>query len=136
MVKEYEAFLATKHAKQIVMIGDQKQLGPTVNFNVDGPTSLFTRLIQADYPRDFLDTQYRMHRSLMEVPNLLYYNNMIKCGYEPRDDKKFMYSNSPFLFVDVAYGHQRLRGTSFYNMEELDVIDELVEYSLEKFKES
>ena len=47
-----------------------------------------------------------------------------------------MYSNSPFLFVDVPYGVEKLKGTSFYNLEEADVIDELVEYSLEKFKES
>ena len=45
MVKEHEAFLATKSAKQIVMIGDQKQLGPTITFKVEGPTSLFSRLI-------------------------------------------------------------------------------------------
>ena len=56
MVKEYESFLATQSAKQIVMIGDQKQLGPTITFKVDGPTSLFSRLIQAGYPYDFLNT--------------------------------------------------------------------------------
>ena len=61
MVKENEAFLASLHAHQIVLVGDQKQLGPTYTFEIDGPTSLFSRLIRAGHPHDFLDTQYRMH---------------------------------------------------------------------------
>ena len=81
MVKENEAFLASIHAEQIVLVGDQKQLGPTYTFTIDGPTSLFSRLIEAGHPHSFLDTQYRMHRSLMEVPNMLFYANKIKCGY-------------------------------------------------------
>lgn len=83
MVKENEAFLGAIHAEQIVLVGDQKQLGPTYTFKIDGPTSLFARLIQAGHPFDFLDTQYRMHEALMAVPNLLFYDNMIRCGYTP-----------------------------------------------------
>ena len=45
MIKENEAFLSAVHAEQIVMVGDQKQLGPTFQFKVQGPTSLFARLI-------------------------------------------------------------------------------------------
>ena len=45
MIKENEAFLATIDAQQIVLVGDQKQLGPTYSFKVNGPTSLFSRLI-------------------------------------------------------------------------------------------
>ena len=58
-----------------VLVGDQKQLGPTYTFEIKGPTSLFTRLIEADHPYSFLDTQYRMHEALMEVPNTLFYEN-------------------------------------------------------------
>ena len=56
MVKENEAFLGAIHAEQIVLVGDQKQLGPTYTFKIDGPTSLFDRLILAGHPFDFLDT--------------------------------------------------------------------------------
>ena len=45
MIKENEAFLSSINAEQIVMVGDQKQLGPTFEFKVLGPTSLFARLI-------------------------------------------------------------------------------------------
>lgn len=82
MVKENMMFLAAFHAEQIVLVGDQKQLGPTYPFKVKGPTSLFSRLIEAGHPYDFLDIQYRMHRSLMDVPNMLFYENKIKCGYQ------------------------------------------------------
>ena len=104
MVRENEAFLTTIGAEQIILVGDQKQLGPTYAFKVEGPTSLFSRLIQADHPYDFLDIQYRMHASLMEVPNTLFYNNMIKCGYKKNIAEQFAYSDSPFLFIDVPNG--------------------------------
>ena len=104
MVRENEAFLTTIGAEQIILVGDQKQLGPTYAFKVEGPTSLFSRLIQAGHPFDFLDTQYRMHAALMEVPNTLFYNNMIKCGYKANMVKQFAYSDSPFLFINVPKG--------------------------------
>ena len=55
-VKEQESFLATLHAEQVILVGDQKQLGPTLGFKIDGPTSMFQRLIEAGYPHVFLDT--------------------------------------------------------------------------------
>jgi len=133
MIKENEAFLSATSAEQLVLVGDQKQLGPTFEFKVTGPTSMFSRLIQAGHPHDFLNTQYRMHESLMQVPNLLFYNNLIKCGYQGNPWKKFMYSNSPFLFIDVPSGKEQLKGTSFCNHEEVDVIVKLKDYCLDIF---
>ena len=63
-----------------------------------------------------------MHRSLMEVPNMLFYANKIKCGYQGNPEKKFMYSENPFLFIDVADGAEQLKGTSFFNLAETEVI--------------
>ena len=45
-----------------------------------------------------------MHEALMTVPNMLFYNNMIKCGYSADKQKVFLYSKKPFLFVDVPNG--------------------------------
>ena len=45
MVKECDLFLSTRNAQQLVMIGDQKQLGPTFEYNFKGNRSLFTRLL-------------------------------------------------------------------------------------------
>ena len=58
----------------------------------------------------------------MEVPNLLFYEGRIKCGYKGNEEKKFMYSDSPFLFIDVKEGVERLKGTSYYNEEEIEVV--------------
>ena len=52
----------------------------------------------------------------MIVPNLLFYENKILCGYRPNFDKRFMFSDRPFLFIDVPTGIEKLKGTSFYNM--------------------
>ena len=74
-----------------------------------------------------------MHESLMAVPNLLFYENKIRCGYQPNPDKRFMYSESPFLFIDVPNGTESIRGTSFYNLKEVEVIVGLKQYCLKIF---
>jgi len=131
MVKEHEAFLATQYAEQIVLVGDQKQLGPTFGFKVLGPTSMFSRLVQAGYPFSFLDTQYRMHETLMQIPNMLFYENKIRCGYVSDNQKMFLFSKKPFLFVDVPDGREKLKGTSFVNFEEVETTSAMIDFCLQ-----
>ena len=45
MANEIQSFLCLDKAKQIVLIGDDKQLGPVLKYGVRGPTSMFERLI-------------------------------------------------------------------------------------------
>ena len=45
MVKETDLLIAIKDAEQLIMIGDQKQLGPTHEYNFVGCKSLYTRLL-------------------------------------------------------------------------------------------
>ena len=52
----------------------------------------------------------------MQVPNMLFYDNAIKCGYVGDIAKVFLWSRTPFLFVDVQNGVEVLKGTSFYNI--------------------
>ena len=66
----------------------------------------------------------------MQVPNLLFYNNLIKCGYQENPWKKFMNSSAPFLFIDVPNGREQLKGTSFFNMAEVDVINKFKDICL------
>ena len=49
MVKESDLLLPIKNAEQLVMVGDQKQLGPTFEYQFEGYKSLFTRLIANEY---------------------------------------------------------------------------------------
>ena len=76
---------------------------------------MFERLIQAGYDHFTLDTSYRMHPSLLRVPNELFYDNKIKCGYSHNEDKQFLFSDKPFLFIDVPHGSESLKGTSYVN---------------------
>lgn len=97
---------------------------------------MFSRLIEAEYPHSFLDTQYRMHETLMQVPNRLFYNGLIQCGYVGDIQKMFLYSRRPFLFVDVTNGKEKIKGTSFANFEEVEATDAMVDLCLRQFAES
>ena len=46
-----------------------------------------------------------------------------------------MYSDTPFLFIDVSEGIEKRKGTSFENQEEAEVINLLKNFVLEKFNE-
>ena len=97
---------------------------------------MFQRLIQAGHKHYMLDTSYRMHPSLLRVPNSLFYNNFIKCGYTPSKEKQFLFAEHPFLFIDVDDGVEELKGTSFLNHEEVEVVSNFIEHALEVFKEN
>mmetsp|Transcript_41117 Transcript_41117/g.53965 ORF Transcript_41117/g.53965 Transcript_41117/m.53965 type:complete len:243 (-) Transcript_41117:98-826(-) len=97
---------------------------------------MFSRLIDSGYPHSFLDTQYRMHEALMLVPNMLFYNNMIKCGYVGDIQKMFLYSKRPFLFVNVPNGIEKIKGTSFVNFEEVNAVDNMIDLCMRQFAES
>ena len=90
---------------------------------------MFSRLVDAGYPHSFLDTQYRMHETLMQVPNMLFYDNKIKCGYQKDSRKKFLYSDNRFLFLDIQ-GKEILKGTSFVNFAEVHATEDLVKVCL------
>ncbi|RKP19364.1 P-loop containing nucleoside triphosphate hydrolase protein, partial [Rozella allomycis CSF55] len=72
----------SKSCKQIIMIGDHKQLRPKINlYNLsvesgnghDLNKSLFERLVSNDYPHVCLDTQHRMRPEISECVRLLTY---------------------------------------------------------------
>ena len=68
----------------------------------------------------------------MRVPNELFYNNMIKCGYipPPNDEKMFMFAKVPFLFIDVPNAQQQNRGTSMFNLQEVEMITDFTKLVL------
>ena len=66
----------------------------------------------------------------MQVPNLLFYDDSLNCGYKSDKSKTFLYSNSPFLFVDVELGQEERKGSSFVNFEEVKAIDGMIDLCL------
>ncbi len=66
MVKETDLLISIKNAEQLIMIGDQKQLGPTYEYNFVGYKSLYTRLLgNSNAVYSMLTIQYRMHKTLI-----------------------------------------------------------------------
>ena len=97
-------------SRQIVLIGDHKQLPPTVISKraEDGglSKSLFERLIDMGIEPKLLNTQYRMHPSISEFPNAHFYQGMLEDGVsaEEREAPVGMLWpdwESPMAFVPV-----------------------------------
>ena len=73
-------------ARQVVLIGDHRQLPPTVisrraeKGGLD--RSLFERLIDMGISPSILTTQYRMHPAISEFPNTQFYDGVLEDGVE------------------------------------------------------
>ena len=77
-----------------------------------------------------------MHETLMSVPNSLFYEGRINCGYQPDPQKVFLFSKRPFLFINVGNGKEKMKGTSFANFEEVETVVRMVDLCVEQFKEA
>ena len=118
-------------AQMVVMIGDEKQLGPTVQSNdaeiLGLGISLFERLCFYYKGSDFismLTEQYRMHSSLYEFSNIHFYGGQMKTHGEIQLDENvknnFPWPNKeiPTFFFDIK-GEELRESTSFYNEREM-----------------
>jgi len=77
------ALVAAK-AQQVVLVGDTRQLPPTVtsqNVDIRNGLSLspMARLEQIGIPEMTLKVQYRMPADLLEFPSNYFYNGLVKC---------------------------------------------------------
>ncbi len=76
-------------ARQLIMVGDHKQLPPTViskRAQKGGLTkSLFERLINLGIPTQMLTTQYRMHPVIREFPSERFYDGKLNDGCSRED---------------------------------------------------
>lgn len=70
--------------RQLILVGDHKQLPPTVISNTAEAgglgQSLFERLHKCAIPAQMLTTQYRMHPSIREFPSARFYENQLEDG--------------------------------------------------------
>ncbi len=73
-----------KGARQVVMVGDHRQLPPTVISKMAEQgglgRSLFERLVDMGIVPNLLNTQYRMHPSISEFPNSHFYDGRLEDG--------------------------------------------------------
>ena len=76
-------------ARQIVLVGDHRQLPPTVISrraeNGGLRRSLFERLVAMGIEPMLLDTQYRMHPAISDFPNRIFYEGRLVDGITAAD---------------------------------------------------
>ena len=132
------------HAKRLILVGDQMQLGPIVPrddrfYNSKYNVSLFERCINNGIEPLFLDAQFRMHPDISGFSNKFFYQNKITDMVKPEDRKiKTKFIKDHVMFIDID-GIEEEESKSFFNQKEIDatlsIIDSLFSTSIdvEKF---
>jgi hypothetical protein len=120
--------LIVRIPKNIIMIGDHKQLRPFtyINNTVVNSTnkkeyyiSPFERLINNNYKYYTLNTQYRMDKPICDLVSQLFYDDKLITS----ESVKSIYKNS--LEYHHIYGKTLSNNNSFYNLEEIIYIQKL-----------
>jgi hypothetical protein len=132
----------TLGAKQVILIGDHKQLPPTVvssnAANKGLSVSLFERLISKGLSPILLNTQYRMHPMIAYFPSLVFYDNMIINGVADQHRLPIEGFKWPNNLVGIAFieskGVEIQEGSSYYNKEEAVICVDLYHYFLKNCK--
>ena len=114
------------NATAIVLVGDPKQLPPTIGDPActrKGLRSLFERLYES-YPQHFLDTQFRMAPFLGNLVSSFFYNNTLKNGCTDEEITNLVRGTSleplaHFYHIEVQ-GEETVAGTSYLNQKEAD----------------
>ncbi|CEG00009.1 P-loop containing nucleoside triphosphate hydrolase [Ostreococcus tauri] len=93
--------------QQLVLVGDHKQLPPTVvsrEAELAGMTlSLFDRLTRAGVKPYLLDTQFRMHPAISHFPSHSFYNGLVKSGTPAKDRPAPKGFQWPIPSVPIAF---------------------------------
>jgi superfamily I DNA and/or RNA helicase len=120
----------TKGTEQLVLIGDHKQLSPTiVSFTAQKNglnVSLFERLVNKGLSPLLLKVQYRMHPSISMFPSMYFYNSLLLNGVKEENRPIIQGFDWPKKSFHVALinikGTEKPNRTSIYNIEEIDVL--------------
>jgi regulator of nonsense transcripts 1 len=130
----------TRGCRQLILVGDHKQLPPTV-ISRDAEKgglgrSLFDRLMKCGMPTHMLTTQYRMHPTIREFPSARFYDNKLEDGCKPADRPPaagFLWPDwdKPVAFVPIeGVEIEDEEGKSKSNMDEaakvVSIVDDLL----------
>lgn len=104
--------------------------------------SFFQRLLEnLNLNSIMLDTQYRMHPSLIDFPSKEFYNNLLLSGVtsEQRPTPNqihFINKQIPLMFIDVDQGYETIHGSNIYNKYEIDFVIQTIQILLPRQKPS
>lgn len=116
-------------AVKLIMVGDHKQLGPTIlNEEVAQcglKRSLFERLLQIGVEPYLLNTQYRMHPDLCKFPSEYFYDGQLQTGSQITKRLDF-----PNNFFYACHGKEEISqsGTSFFNKVEALIVESIIRF--------
>jgi len=122
----------------VVLIGDEKQLPPTVLSNSVKDTlgvSLFEHLLNQGFPKQMLLTQYRMHPVLRVVCSELFYDNKLEDGVTCEDRPpiagvEWVHRLAPVKFIqcsELEDEEEKFGWASKSNLKEAEIITDVVE---------
>ena len=125
----------TKGCKQVVLIGDQNQLPPTI-ISRDAEAaglgeSLFERFIRSGIRTYMLKVQYRMHPAIALFPSQTFYKGELLSGTPPNQRRAplgfdWPVPAVPLAFVNVEDGAERSDGSSQTNPAEIQRVVNIV----------
>ena len=123
-------------ARQVALLGDQHQLPPTTVARhpeaLAASTPLFTRLLTEGVPALLLDTQYRMHPAIAQLPADLFYAGKISSGVSaeqrpPAPGFQWPQPSWPVALLPVYTGGEASDGLSKVNRAEVDAVAAVVQ---------
>ncbi len=92
--------------QKVILAGDPYQLPPVIKSPEAREKGLGMTLLEKwvrdGKPTSFLDTQYRMHPTIMGFSNTIFYENNLKAAPSVVDQKVGIPDLSPVLFIDTA----------------------------------
>ena len=124
------------YISQVALLGDQHQLPPTTVARhpeaLAASTPLFTRLLTEGVPALLLDTQYRMHPAIAQLPADLFYAGKISSGVSaeqrpPAPGFQWPQPSWPVALLPVYTGGEASDGLSKVNRAEVDAVAAVVQ---------
>lgn len=144
-----EILIPVNRARKVLLIGDHKQLPPTVNTALFDPEkidlddreyvqeemfakSLFQRLFEAcpDSNKSMLRTQYRMPAVLGQLVSRLFYEDRLESGAPTyRKAPVYFHKNLNWLDMsrDATYREEKINGMALVNKREADIVYQLIQ---------
>ena len=128
---EPSCLIPISKGKKLILVGDHKQLPPTI-LSQDAQElsiSLFERMM--DNPKcnhTLLDTQYRMHPEINQFPSDEFYGSELKSHFttENKGLKDGFFGKNVVFIENTGLEHIHKGATSYSNESEADLVFELV----------